>query len=212
MIYRHPILPDFLIVQKKELKEELEATPYFKECTVIQSNNPHFERLVPYIKERILTKNDKNLCVVFYSQCSTDEDFSDTQDECKRALIALQLMIQKDDYYKTYFRKNKIKILPHPREDVAWLMLFSKNNPYFEIELGKSEYYLYHGDILIGCSTTMLYEAEMIGKHYFRINANADIDTCIKEKLENCFTYKTKPTMQKKNSEIAELLQKIKEN
>lgn len=147
--------PDILVVPNEETKEALARVVNMPIEHILPIGNPHFDRLADYVKAY---KVNLPISVAFFSQCSTVDDYSETHETSKQALLGL---LEFNKVYPHYI--DKLYVTAHPRECDTWLkeQLVADNVEY--VTNGGTELML-NADVAYGYACTLQYEAQMIGK------------------------------------------------
>lgn len=170
VIQRYHTLPNKIYVPNELTKQSIESV--YPQIAVFVTGNPHTERLIEYVETR---KLQDDLTIVFISQCSTAENYSDTDNSLKELLeTSIAYFTVKDIRVKEFI------IVPHPRENTFYFEEYisqHKDEIPFSIRIScrnkDGNYYLANtsNTLMVGVHSTIIYESGLIGKPYIT-------DTC----------------------------------
>lgn len=154
--WRYHNKPDIVIVPDLNSKDLIIKEKIMEEERIKALGNPYFDRLSKHKKNNLEIK--KPLNIVFFSQVSTNLDYSDTSSKSKEAILKLIKIKEEGDTI------NEITVTAHPRENDNWIKeQEEKGLIKYEKEKGSFELLL-ENDINIGVNCTLQYESIIIGK------------------------------------------------
>lgn len=153
--YAHP--PTYLVVPTEDMKERIETLGILPAERVLSFGNPHFDRLRACEQEETFVEYP--LQIVFFSQCSTGDDYSDTNSISKEALLSL---IAFKEMHPELIKE--VFVTPHPREDGVWLSHICKEHQLTLRTNAESFKLMLSTDLSVGCTCTLQYEALCVKK------------------------------------------------
>lgn len=165
LLFRYRNIPNYIIVPTEKNKKDLiSLNLQLKEENILVFGNPHFDRLKSY---KTLSENHgEKHKAIFFSQCSTSENYSDTSEKSKEAL---KVMVDLRKKYPDLF--HNITVTPHPREEVRWLKNFCQEHHLNFNDKEDSFELLLKSNLSLGVNCTLQYEAEILGiKNVFYTN------------------------------------------
>jgi hypothetical protein len=139
--------PDYIIAIDEKAKSDI-STLGIHSSKIFPLGNPHFDRLKPYVD--------------FY-EASTPYDVVFFSEPIKKSKEAFYYLVKLMDQHPKWF--NHLYVTPHPRENETWLRQYCKDEKNVTFTMYHESFsLLLTCDVSVGVSTSLLYEANIIGK------------------------------------------------